>query len=217
MQIAFRSGHADRGLLINDRPVLQPVAWVSGRVADFYVWGNVPLHETTDGSRPHILEMELKHAQQWRNFTIAPAIRMWFYRDPPSTYSERSIEGWLYLSYDAGPFGLFSEHSLDVLTYRGGYFGAGGIWSERSLSPSVEVGGSFGAGWASSAFNDGWFGLDRAALNRISVEGWLTAYVNAHFYIAPHVQFSTTVDQGLRAQLARPTFFLVRLATGVEF
>src|SRR5437773_11842028 len=30
VEIAFRSGHADRGFIINDRPVVQPVMWFSG-------------------------------------------------------------------------------------------------------------------------------------------------------------------------------------------
>jgi outer membrane scaffolding protein for murein synthesis (MipA/OmpV family) len=96
---------------------------------------------------------------------------------------------------------------VDVLTYRAAYFGTAGI----------EVGGSVGAGWASSTFNDAYVGIDKSALNRMSVEGWLTAYVNAHVYIGPHFEFSTTVDPGVRAELARPTFFFVGLTTGAEF
>jgi len=49
------------------------------------------------------------------------------------------------------------------------------------------------------------------------MEGWLLAYVNPHYYIGPLFQFNTIVDRGLRAELARPTFLLVGLTTGVEF
>lgn len=217
VEIAFRSGHADRGFVINDRPVVQPVAWVSGRVAEFSVWGSLPLAETTDRSRPQILEMELTRAHEWGHLSIAPAVRMYFYHDPLSPYSTRSVEGWLYLSYDAGPVSVFSNHSLDVLTYRGAYFGEVGIKSEGRVSDRLELGGSVSAGWASSRFNSAWADVARSALDRASVEGWLTAHVNPRCYMSSHVEFSSIVSPEVRAALARPTFVFLRLTTGVEF
>jgi hypothetical protein len=217
VEVGLSSGHADRGLVISDRPVVQAVTWVSGRVAALSVWSNVTLGETTDGSRPQILEMELTRAHEWRNLTIEPAIRMFFYRDPVGVYSSRSIESWLYLSYHAGPFRLFTNQSVDVLAYKGAYFGEAGIAFERRLSPRVEVGGSFKTGWASSTFNDAWFGVDKSALNLTGVESWLTVYMTPHLYIGPHFQFTTTVDRAVRAELTQPTWFFVGLTTGVEF
>jgi hypothetical protein len=217
VEIELGSGYADRGLVISDRPVVQPVTWVSGSVAAFSVWSSITLAETTDGSRPQILALELTRAHEWRNLTIEPAVRMFFYRDPLSIYGSRSIEGWLYLSYHAGPFRLFANHSVDVLAYKGAYFGEAGIAFDRRVSQRVEVGGSFNTGWASSTFNDAWFGIEKSALNLAGVEGWLTVYVTSHLYIGPHVQFTTTVDRAVRAELAQPTWFFVGLTTGVEF
>lgn len=217
VEIALSSGHADRGFVISDRPVVQPVTWVSGSGASFSLWSSFTLAQTTDSARPQILEMELTRAHEWGKLSIEPAVRVFFYHDPLSAYSTRSIEGWLYLSYDMGPFSLFTHHSVDVLTYRGAYFGEVGIESERRVSPRVEIGGSFGAGWGSSAFNDAWVGIRKSALNRLSVEGWLTAYVSSHYYIGPLFQFNTIVDRGVRAELTRPTFLFVGLTTGVEF
>jgi hypothetical protein len=217
VEIELTSGHADRGFVFSDRPVVQPVTWVSGSVAAFSVWSNIPLAETSDGSRPQILEMELARAHEWGNLTIEPAIGMFFYRDPPSRYSSRSIEGWLYLSYHMGPLRLFASQSVDVLAYRGAYFGEAGIAFDRRVSQRVEVGGSVNTGWASATFNDAWFGINKSALNLTGVEGWLTVYVTPHLYIGPHVQFTTTLDRAVRAEVAKPTFFFVGLATGVEF
>jgi hypothetical protein len=191
--------------------------WVSRGVVSFSLWSNFTLAETTEGSRPRIVEMELTRAQDGKKLTVAPAIRMFFYRDPLSIYSTRSIEGWLYVSYDAGPFRLFTNHSVDVLTYRGAYYGEAGIDSERRVSQRVKVGGSFGAGWASSTFNDAYVGIHKSALNRVSVKGWLTAQVRPHFYIGPSFEFSTIVNHAVRAGLARPTYCFVGLTTGVKF
>lgn len=217
MEIGLSSGHADRGLVISDRPVVQPVTWVSGSIATLSVWSNFTLAETTDGSRPQILEMELTRAHEWKNFTIEPAIRMFFYRDPLSIYGSRSIEGRLYLSYHAGPFSLFTNQSIDVLTYKGAYFGEAGIEFERRVSQRVEAGGSFATGWASAGFNDAYVGIAKSAFNLIRVEGRLKAYVKPHLYIGPRFQFNTIVDGAVRAELARPTVLFVGLITGVEF
>jgi hypothetical protein len=221
LEIGLRSGHADRGFVISDRPVVQSEAWVSGSVVSFSVWSNLTLAETGDGSRPQILEMELTSEHQWhqwRNLTIKPALRMFSYHDPLNSSSSRSrsIEGWLYLSYDAGPFRLFTNHSFDALTYRGAYFGEAGIEFERGGS-QTKVGGSFSTGWASATFNDAYADFDKSALNRISLEGWLKRYVKPHLYIGPQFEFSNLVDRALRAKLPQPTFFFVGLTTGVEF
>lgn len=217
LEIAFRSGHADRGYLISDRPVIQPVVWLSASGADFSAWSNFPVTETTDGSLPQILEVELTRGLEWGNFSIGPAVRMWFYHDPLSPYSTRSLEGWLYLSYDGGPFRLFTNHSLDILTYQGAFFGEAGIESERQLSERLEIGGSLGVGWASAMFNDSYFGVPKSALNRASAQGWLTAYLTPHLYIASRFEFNTTLDRAVRAAHVRPTYLLLGLTVGGEF
>ena len=217
MEVELASGYADRGLLISDRAVVQTFTWVSGSVAALSVWSNITLGETTEGSRPQILDMKLARANEWRNLTIEPAIRMFFYRDPLSIYSSHSIESWLNLSYPVGPFRLFANQSVDVLAYTGAYFGEAGVAFERRVSPRFEVGGSFNTGWASSTFNDAYVGIDTSALNLTGMEGWLTVYAKPHFYVGPHVQFTTTVDRTIRTALARPTLFFVGLTTGVEF
>jgi len=217
VEIAFRSGHADRGYLISDRPVVQPVMWVSRNGADFSVWGNVTLGRTTDGARPEILELELARTYEWGRLSIGPAARMYFYHDPLSPYSTRSLEGWLYLSFDTGPFRLFTHHSLDVLTSQGAYFADAGIESEREISERVTIAGSLGAGWASAMFNDAWFEVPKAGLNRAILRGTLTATLTPHVYLAPHLEWNTTLDRAVRASQRRPTYLLVGLTFGGEF
>ncbi|HEY6223566.1 MAG TPA: hypothetical protein VIW26_07265 [Gemmatimonadales bacterium] len=217
MEIAFRSGHADRGFIVSDRPVIQPEAWVSGALGEFSLWSNYTLAETTDSARPEILELELTRENKWKNFTVAPDVSLVFYHDPLTHERSRLIEGWLDLSYDAGPVRLFTNHSVNVQTRTSGYYGEAGIESERQVSPGVAVGASLGAGWASAAFNSDYADIATPALDRISVEGWLTAHLGPHFYFSPHFEFSTIVNQRVRAGVARPTYFLVGLATGSEF
>jgi hypothetical protein len=218
LEIAFRTGHSDRGFLITDRSVFQPVVWLSRRRTDLSLWGNLALTDATDGSRPDIVEAELTHKYEWKGLSIGPAGRMWFYRDRVSRSTSRSVEAWLYLSRDLGPVTLFTNHSVDLLDDRGGYFGEAGVESEGMLSPALEIGGSFGAGWANSRFNDYWAGVAKTAFNRVNAEGWLSAYLTPRFHIGPHVEFSSIVDRDVRAgDLFSPSYFVLKLTTGVEF
>lgn len=216
VEIAFRSGHADRGFIINDRPVIQPVTWLSAGGTDVSVWSSLPLAETTDGARPGIVEIEAAHRHEWGPVTIGPSVRAFFYRDPLSPFSTRSIEGWLYLSYDAGPFRLFTHHSLDLQTYKGAYSVDAGIEADGHVAQRVELGGAVSAGWGSASFNDAWVGVATAALDRFEAKGWLTAYLTPHMYIGPHVEFSTLLDGRVRAAALRPTYVLFGFTLGGE-
>lgn len=217
VEVGFNSGHADRGFVISDRPVVQPEAWASAGGVEFSVWSSFTLAPNTDHSRPQIVELQLTREQQWGNLRVAPAITTFFYRDLLSVDRDHSVECWLDLSYDLGPFRLFTEQSVDVRTYPGAYFGEAGIKSEGYVSQRVELGGSVGAGWASATFNDSYAGVAKAGLDRVNVEGWMTVHVIPHYYIGPQVELSTIVNSRVRAALARPTFVLFGITTGVEF
>jgi hypothetical protein len=235
VEVAFKSGHADRGYIISDRPVLQPVTWVSWNGAEFSAWGNVPLARNTDGTRSQIVELEVTREHEWGRITIGPAIRKWFYQEQPipfrerpgkrrgqaarkpENYSAESMEGWLYVTYDAGPVRVFSNQSVDLTTYKWAYFGEAGIATERDITQTFGIGSQLGAGWASAMFNDAYFGIAKPALNRLSVEGWLTANITQRFYSRLQLDFNTTLDRNLHPGAKHPTYFLVALAVGVEF
>jgi len=217
--IAFGSGHADRGFVISDRPVLEPETWLSDHRFEFSLWSSFTMAKNTDGTRPAIVEIEVTREQNWGGFSIGPAITMVAYHDPVKADNSRTIEGWLYLSYDAGSVRFFTNHSIDVLSNRGAYYGEAGIESAGRVLPGVEVGISFAAGWASWRFNEDYAGIARSALDHIGAEGWLTAHVNSHLYIGPHFEFSTIVDRSVRAgpDVLRRTYVLVSLMMGSDF
>ena len=110
LEVAFSSGHADRGFLISDRTVVQPVTWMGWNGTELSLWSSVPLTPNSDGSRPHIAEFELTHTQRWGKLTVAPALRMYYYHDALSRERDRSLEGWLELSVesDSGPIVSFT-------------------------------------------------------------------------------------------------------------
>jgi len=217
LEIDFRSGYADRGILISDRPVVQAIPWLSGPAGRVALWTNVALDETSDNSRPQILEVDLSHEQHWGRLSVVPEIEIYEYRDPVSADRSRSIESWVYVSYRANPVRIFTNHSVDVAEYRGAYFGEAGIEVNREVSRTIEIGTSISGGWGSRTFNEEFFDVDRAAFNLVRVEGWLTTYLTRSFYVASHFQINQFLDRALRAAVARPTMVFVGLAMGVEF
>src|SRR5215831_13479557 len=122
VEIALRTGHADRGFVVSDRAVIQPEVWVAVAGTELSAWSSFTLAQTTDSARPQILEFELTRELEWKRLTVGPAVTMFFYHDPVSIDRTRSIEGWLHVTYDAGPFSLVAHQSIDVLTYHGAYF-----------------------------------------------------------------------------------------------
>ena len=216
LEVAFSSGHADRGFLISDRTVVQPVTWVGWNGTELSLWSSVPLTPNSDGSRPHIAEFELTRTQRWGKLTVAPAFRMYYYHDALSRERDRSLEGWLELSYDLGPFSLLVNPSIDVLTYRGAYFVDAGVESEGRVSPRLELGGSLRAGWASWRFNNEYAEVPKSTLDRLRAATWLTAYVTPHLYIGPKVEYNLTLDRDVRA-VTGANYVLLRVALGGEF
>ena len=218
LETAFRSGHSDRGFLISDRAVFQPDGWVSLRGTELSLWSNFAIADATDGTRPEIVEAELTHTFKWKSLSIGPSGRTYFFQDHVSRSSGRSVEAWLYVSNRLGPFTLFTNHSVDLLDYRGGYFGEAGIEAEGKLFPGLAIGGSLGGGWANRRFNEYWAGVAKSAFDRVMAETWVTLYLAPHFYVGPHVEFSSIVDRDVRAgDLFSPRYFLFTFTTGVEF
>jgi hypothetical protein len=217
LELNFRSGYADRGIVISDRPVVQAIPWLSGPAGRVALWTNFALDETSDNSRPQILEVDVSHEQRWGRFSIVPKIEFYEYSDPASAYRSRSIESWVHVSYDANPFRIFTDHSVDVLEHRGAYFGEAGVEVNRQVSRTIEIGTSISGGWGSRTFNDEFFGVNRAAFNLVRVEGWLVTYLTRSIYIYPHFQVNQFIARALRAGVARPTVVFGGLAMGVEF
>ena len=118
-ETAVRSGHSDRGFLISDRAVVQPVLWAAWKRTSGYVWSNVALASASDGTRPGIVEGELSQGFEWKGISMTPAARMYFYYDPLLRSRSRSLETWLNLTRDIGALTLFTRHSLDLLDNRG--------------------------------------------------------------------------------------------------
>lgn len=213
----FRSSHVWRGLVISDQPVLQPEAWISVSGFTLDAWSNLTLRDTTEHTRPRIMELSLQYEHNWRKLRIEPTLEADFYRDPLNVESSKWVESSLRVSYPVGPLRVFTGQSFEVSDYRGAYFGEAGIEYERRLPKNIELEIIPSVGWASAKFNQANIGIAKAGFNLVAVEGELTYYVNKNLYMRPELGFSRIMDGQLRAAALHPTFLTFGLTFGVGF
>lgn len=213
----FRSSHVWRGLVISDQPVLQPEAWISVSGFTLDAWSNLALRDTTERTRPRIMEVSLQYDHDWRKLRIEPTLEADFYHDPLNVESSKWVESSLRVSYPVGPLRVFTAHSFEISDYRGAYFGEAGIDYERHLSEKAKLEITPGIGWASAKFNEANIGVPKAAFNLVAVEGSLTCYVNKNLYLRPELGFSRIMEGQLRAAALHPTFLTFGLTIGVGF
>src|SRR5438477_5433666 len=98
----FNSAYVWRGIVLDDRAVIDTSAWIEGFGLSLTAWGNLTLTATETRPRAQVSGMTLSYSRDWKNLTIEPAVEA--YRWPADLGSGNTIEGSLRLSYKSGPF-----------------------------------------------------------------------------------------------------------------
>ena len=211
------SDYAWRGMVLGNRPVVQPSIWISAQRFTLIASRNLTPASTPESLPLHATDLTLTYGRDWKNLRIEPAIEGYLNGRLAGVHDPNTMEGQLKLSYPAGPLRVFTIHSFDVLAYKGSYFGEAGAGYERRVTNRTSFAVSFRSGWASSKFNDAYIGVNKPAFNFVGAEGSFTRYLNRYLYLQPHFEFSNIVDRELRQQLSRPTSISFGLAIGMEF
>ena len=206
-----------RGMVLGNRPVVQPSIWISARRFTLIASRNLTPASTPESLPLHATDLTLTYGRDWKNLRIEPAIEAYLNGRLAGIHDPNTMEGQLKLSYPAGPLRLFTIHSFDVLAYKGSYFGEAGAGYERRVTNKTSFAVSFRSGWASSKFNDAYIGVNMPAFNFVGAEGSFTRYLNRYLYLQPHFEFSNIVDRQLRQHLLRPTVINFGLTMGIEF
>ncbi|MEO0073912.1 MAG: hypothetical protein ABIK43_04550 [candidate division WOR-3 bacterium] len=166
-----------RGLILYDRPVLQPSLWLSRGGLGVSVWtsfsaGGRPLRPQADE-----LDLTLDYEAEWRRLVISPSVCCFVY---PVAAGKPELELGLELRYPAGTFTFVSRHQVELLTAPGAYFGSLGLQIEQEPVEGLVFSLGLEAGAGSAVFNHANLGLVRAALNCLQAEmalsrsfGWL--------------------------------------------
>ncbi len=211
------SGYAWRGIVLGNRPVVQPSVWISASGFTLIAARNITPANVPESVVLHTTDLTLTYGRDWKNLRIEPAIEAYLNGRLAGIHDPNTMEGQLKLSYPAGPLRLFTIHSFDVLAYKGSYFGEAGAGYERRVTNKASFALSLHSGWASSKFNEAYIGVNKPAINFVGAGGSFTRYVNRYLYFQPHFEFSEIVDRQLRQHLPRPTVINFGLAMGIEF
>ncbi len=217
MESDFTAAYVWRGIVLDQRPVVQPWAWISGSRLTLAAWSAVGQTPTADRMRLHGSGLVLTYSRDWNKLTIEPAIEVYRNRRWEDFDGRDTMEGSLKLAYQLGPLHIFTTHSFDVLAYKGSYFAEAGLGYERHVTRKTALAFNLRSGWGSSRFNETYIGLDTAAWNFLGAEISLTHHVTPYLYFRPHCEFSGITAQRLREQLLSPTILNFGLALGVEF
>ncbi len=217
LETDFNSRYVWRGIVLSDRPVLQPSAWISGFGFEFTAWRNINLTRTGENVHLHTTNLNLSYSRQWKKLRIEPSIDAYLNQPPEGFHDPNTMETSLKLSYPVGRLRVFTSHAFDVIAYRGSYFGEAGAAYEGRPTERVMPGVSITAGWASSTFNKTYIGFDKRAFNFVGAEASVTYYWRDHLYFRPHFEFSTTAARELREYLDFPTSANFGLAVGMDF
>jgi hypothetical protein len=229
-EIDFNSGYIWRGILLDDRFVAQPSAWISAYGFTLTAWSSVALTSTPGGAGPQMgganpqmggqgLQMgganpqmggarlqtgglALTYDRDWEKLSMEATLDADLGQQSSGIDTRNTMESSLMLSYPVGPFRIFTSHAFDVLSYPGSYFGEAGLKYERQFKKSTEFSISTRSGWASARFNQVYIGVDKSAFNFLGVEGSLTYYLGSRLYFQPHIEFSSITNRALREQLS---------------
>jgi hypothetical protein len=204
-EMDFNSNYVWRGLLLDDGPVWQPSAWISGFGFTLTAWSNVAMTSASGGAGLKTGGLILTYERNWEKLRIEAALDA--YMGQPSMDIEADIEARntmessLKMSYPVGPLRIFTTHAFDVLAYRGAYFGEAGLEYQRQVTKNTEFTISTRSGWASSKFNDVYIGVNKSAFNFVGVGVSGAYYLGQRMYFRPHFEFSSITDGRLRGQL----------------
>ena len=213
-ELAGNSRYVWRGILLDDRPVIQPSVWFSARDFTLSVWSNFALAHPA-GLGLNETDLGLSYSRELAGISFEPAFQVYLYPNQPDAPPSGELN--LALARPFGPVTVSTGHALDVLRYPGSYFGDLGLAYERELAPNLVLGLESDLGWASARFNEVNLGVARAALDFVSGALSLDWQPAGLFSCRPHVGLSRVLDAGLRQAADVPTPVVFGVAVAKEF
>src|SRR5258706_2284454 len=201
----FNSAYVWRGIVLNNRPVVQPSVWISASDVSLEIWSALNLSHTPEIGSLQTTYLALAYGRAWKNLRIEPALEGYLNRRFAEVRDPNTLEATLSVSYQmgsfrGGPMRLFASHAWDVLAHRGAYFGEAGLGYQKAMARDSTLALSLRSGWASKRFNEVYVGLAKSAVNFVGVEGSFRYPVTTKLYVRPHLEFVYTTDRRVRAR-----------------
>lgn len=199
----FMSKYIWRGQLLNDDYVFQPCVTAGYKGLTFCIWGNADFTDYT-GNKGEFTEYDYTLSYEGK---FAPDSKLSYlvgtvhYRYPSSVAD--TTEVFWGLSYDTflSP-SITVYHDIDEIG--GGSYVSFGlshtVENILKLSDSVRADLVFGAslGWGNSQYNQGYWGVDSAELNDLTLKAALPFDLSNGWSVTPSFNYVTLVNSSIR-------------------
>jgi hypothetical protein len=207
--VTVASKYVWRGLRLTDDPVLQPSLTVDYKGLGLNIWGNTDLTDV-NGTPGEINELDYTLSYSFSVDKVDLSIGVIQYTFPHTDFEPTTeIYGTAALDVLLSP-ALSIYWDTDQV---GGVYGTLGISHSfalgevRGISPSLDLSGSIG--FASSNWNEGYYGVDSSGLVDLLLTASLSIPIDEYLSLAPFVSFSQVIDSDLKNAVAddNATFF----------
>ena len=198
----FNSKYVWKGIVINDKPVIQPVVWLSAYDVTLSIFGNFVQDNEANRGKFNEFDFTVCYSRQFMNFTIEPSFE--FYTFPNQDESPDTVMGILKVSYPVGPVNIFMSHATDLVNYSPASFSEAGCGTDYDINDRVSASALAYIGAGSSKFNETYTGLTKDAVNLAGMNFSITYNAAKYFYLRPHVEITSIIDSDLRNQINDP-------------
>lgn len=216
VELDARSRYVFRAFPMTEGGVTQITAWLTSGGFSFYAFGNCLLEGELLPRGLSETDFGAAYEHRWKNLVLKPELASYIFHTPTELEAPPTLESALTAVYSAGAVDLFTKQVVDVGSLRGAYYGEAGLSHERWLGEPLALAATVSGGWASARYNQMLFGLDRPAMDHVTLEISLTWSPGESLYLRPHVEVSRLLDRELRRHMGTSTVAAFGLAVGFE-
>lgn len=210
-ETTWNSKYVWRGLVLDDKPVIQTSNTLSFGETELNVWASRRASQVLSGRGGAELDLTLSRSMSWGWATVTPALIYYTY---PGMGAPSSAEAAISLEVEAGPVTFFSNHYLDFAECAGGYFGEAGLGWERSMSPNLTLGGDAAIGWGNKKFHVVNYGAGKDSVTTFAVRAYANFQLSERVFAQPTVTYSRVLDGALRSASSSPDQLVWGLSLG---
>ena len=212
--VTVASKYVWRGLILTDDPVLQPSLTVGYKGLGLNIWANTDLTDA-NGTSGEINELDYTLDYSFSVNKVNLTVGVIQYTFPHTDFEPTTeIYGTAALDVLLSPAATIYWDTDEV----GGVYGTLGIGHSfalgevRGISPSLDLSGSIG--FASSDWNEGYYGVDSSGLVDLLLTAGMPIPIDGHLSITPYISYSQVIDSKLKDAVAddNATFFGVTLS-----
>jgi len=214
----FCSRYVWRGINYSRGAVMQPSGWLAAYDFNFNIWTNYVLNNEAYQGNFDEIDYTLTYTKTIKNLSLSPAIAIYAY---PHTGTPVYAEFLLSASYPVSIVKVYTNQAVSIKGAGGAYYGEFGVIYEKNIYQNLSLSLLLGFGIASSKFNDynivdaAGIGWDHTAIDLVTFNVGVKYYPVDHFYLRPHITYSSFVQGSLRDFASNSGHFADNLFTGI--